>query len=42
MGLMSGLLRPATAAEQGATYSGDASALEELPRLFRFGPEADA
>jgi DNA-binding HxlR family transcriptional regulator len=39
MALLSGFLPPAMAAEQGAQYSGDPSALEDLPRLFRFLPE---
>lgn len=40
IGLMSGFLPVATAVEQGAKFSGDTSALENLPRLFQFGLES--
>ncbi|MDG2303563.1 MAG: helix-turn-helix domain-containing protein [Candidatus Binatia bacterium] len=40
MGLMSGLLPVPTAEEQGAKFSGDMSALEDLPRLFQFSLES--
>lgn len=36
MGLMTGFLPPPEAREQGATFSGDDAALEDLPRLFQF------
>jgi DNA-binding HxlR family transcriptional regulator len=35
--LLTGLLAPAAAREQGASIEGDAAALADLPRLFRFG-----
>lgn len=40
LGIMSGLLPQAMAEEQGAEFSGDLSALEDLPRLFHFVVEA--
>lgn len=39
MGLMSGLLTKDMAEEQGAIFTGDLSAIEDLPHLFRMLPE---
>ncbi len=36
IGLMAGLLPAAMAQEQGAEFSGDSAALEDLPHLFQF------
>jgi len=41
LGLMSGFLPASQAFEHGAEFSGDASALEDLPRLFQFTVEGE-